>query len=140
MNYRLSIASVRGLVQKHGYVIEVQGRTIESQISSNKSSNLKVDLLFVLERGLRAMRQYVKHDDILYIEIPNQHLANWLDGRVEYKKYSKELDAVFDILESLDCKYKILCVKESYALKMVKNGNTLIKEGYSLLDSFKDLK
>lgn len=138
-NYRLSIASMRGIVQKHGFIIESHGRTLESSVSAISSLNLKSDLLKVLEAGLRSARSMVKHEDILYIEIPNQHLTNWLSGRVEYKKYSEELDAVFNVLESVDCRYKFMYVKNSYATELVKNTKVFLNEGSSLMDAFKDL-
>ena len=41
-NYRLSICSIRGFVQKHGYIIESGGKTLESSVSSIEFSiNLK---------------------------------------------------------------------------------------------------
>lgn len=139
-NYRLSICSIRGLVQKHGYIIESGGKTLESSVSSIEFAiNLKKDLLSVLVKGLRSVKPWLQHDDMLYVEIPNQHLANWLNGRVEYKDYVEELDKVFEILETIDCRYKFMFVNSPYAREVVKNTKLFLNEGSSLIESFKDL-
>ena len=133
MNYRLSTATLR-VKGKHGYVLEHAGKTVAVRVSKTKSSNIKEDILMVITEGLREARSYVKHEDILYIEVQNIHLQQWLSGMVEYKEYSKYLDDVFEVLESMDCRYKFVFEKEPYAKQVVSKTSLSIDQGSSLSD------
>ncbi len=123
MNKKLSVYTNKpcGL---SGFVLCSKGDLLEVNVSKLHSDNIKADVLEKLARGLRMCRKYVSHDDILYIEIQNQHLCNWLSGKVEYKEYSEGLDAVFSVLETLDCKYSFVFVKSPIAKIYVQNGKT----------------
>ena len=141
MNYRLSIAALR-VKGKRGFVIERKGMTLEASVHKSSSSNLKEDILNTVTEGLRVIRPYIKHEDILFIEIQNQHLQQWLSGMVEYKDYADALDRVFEVLENLDCRYRFIFVKDPYAKKVVSqtrlssSGNS----GSSLLDVIKEFE
>ena len=126
MNLKLSIYTnrVKGL---SGYVICKSGDVVTTNVTKLASQNIKEDVLEKLTRGLRACRSCVSHEDILYIEIQNQHLCNWLDGKVEYKGYCSGLDSAFEALETLDCRYRFLFVKEPIAKAYVQNGKTEVK-------------
>lgn len=140
MNYRLSVATLR-TKGKHGYLIERKGRTIEASVRKLKSKNIKEDVLLTLQEGLRAVKAYIKHEDILFIEIQNQHLQQWLSGMVEYKDYSKALDGVFEVLENLDCRYKFIYAKNPYAKEVVAQTNiSNINKGSSLLETINELE
>lgn len=120
-NYRLSINSYRSK-HKRGFVIETEGRTLRKFVCKTKSLNIKEDILITLTEGLRALKPLVKHEDIVFIEIQNTHLQQWLSGLVEYKEYSKYLDEVFEVLEGIDCKYKFVFSKEPSAKQFVLNS------------------
>lgn len=137
MNYRLSVCSVR-TEGKNGYVLEAQGKLLDSKVGSLKSTNIKKDVLTILVDALRCARSYVKHEDIMYIEIQNMHLQQWLSGMVEYKDYATELDAVFEVLESIDCRYKFVFLKEPYARSFVKTHNLEGIKAGSFSDVMKD--
>ena len=94
MNYRLSCAVERPS-NKEGYVLECDGREVASDVSKCVSSNLKVCLFDAIRKGLLAARVQVKHDDILYIEVQNYHVYEWLTCLKEYNAYADELDKVF---------------------------------------------
>ena len=137
MNIKLSVYSNR-LRGKSGYAVYTDKGLVEVRVSGTESSNIKGDVLITLAKGLRACRKYAGHSDILYIEIQNQHLCNWLEGCVEYKGYSSFLDDAFEALESLDCRYRFVFVKNPVAKRLVDEGSSQIK-GMSLSEAFSDL-
>lgn len=140
MNYRLSICSVR-TKGKHGYVIEAGGKTIETSVSNISSMNLKEDILGLLAKALRAVKPLVNHEDLLAIEIQNVHLQQWLSGTVDYKDYSEPLGAVFDVLESIDCRYRFIFKAEPYAKGIVLNTDlNKTSFGFSIKDIAKEFK
>lgn len=140
MNYRLSVSSVR-TKGKHGYVIEAEGKTLETSVSNVSSLNLKEDILITLTKALRAVKPMVKHEDLIAIEIQNQHLQQWLSGMVDYKDYAEPLGEVFDVLESIDCRYRFIFVPEPYAKGVViKSDLNKTSVGSSIEDIAKEFK
>lgn len=109
MNYRLSCASDRK-AGKNGYSIEVNGRGIDSSVFKLVSNNIKENIVECVYRGLKAARNYVSHDDVLCIEIQNIHLKDWLSGNKSYKGYEDCMDKTFEVLESVDCRYRFVYV------------------------------
>lgn len=115
MNYRLSCGTDR-VKGKNCFVCESEGRELKSLVFKTISSNMKENILETIFRGIKGVRDMVSHNDILCIEVQNQHLCQWLSGEVEYKGYEDYLDKVFSVLESVDCRYKFVFVKKPYAL------------------------
>lgn len=105
-----------------GFVLESNGYELEKVTIKNKSDNLKKQALSVLERGLRVCRAYLKHEDLLIIEVQNQHLCKWLNGEEEQKDYYDEMDAVFKVLDTLDCRYTFIFRETPYAIKYLKRN------------------
>lgn len=118
MHYRLSCAANR-VEGKLGFVLESNGRMLESSVKPLVSSNIKENILESVYRGLRVSRGYLKHEDILFIEIQNVHLCEWLSGRKEYKGYEEYLEKVFEVIESINCKYRYIFVKNPYAKRYI---------------------
>ena len=58
--------------------------------------------------GLAKLRGLVEHDDVLIIEIENRWVYEWLELEREQQKYIQQIDKIFDILDTLDCKYHFL--------------------------------
>lgn len=133
MNYRLSVA-VKRPIGKSGYTLDVKGKTIESYIGKISDSNLKNEILSTIVKGLRVCRSHLKHEDILYIDVQNRHLQQWLDGFVEYKEYSDGLDEVFDVLESLDCRYKFVFNDKPYAGVFIEKNEVSTVKGSFIAD------
>lgn len=136
MNIKLSVYTNR-VAGLSGYLVCKSGDILDINVSKLYSQNIKEDILEKLTRGLRACRNIVSHNDILYIEVQNQHLCNWLDGKVEYKGYSSGLDSVFEVLETLDCRYRFLFVKEPIAKPYVQKGKTEMSV-QSIAEAFAD--
>lgn len=120
MNYRLSCASNRK-ARKNGYLIEVNGREVDSNVFKLVSDNIKENIVECVYRGLKAARNYVNHSDILCIEIQNSHLKEWLSGNKSYKGYEECMDKTFEVLESVDCKYRFVYVECPEMLRSLKD-------------------
>lgn len=94
-----------------GYVIKKQGKTVaeHTSIRTDKGrDSLKTLQLEEIIDGLAKLRGFVEHDDVLTIEIENRWVYEWLELEREQQKYIQYTDKVFDILDTLDCKYRFL--------------------------------
>lgn len=139
MNYRLSCAVERPS-NKEGFVLECNGREVTSDVSKCVSSNLKVCLFDAIHKGLLAARVHVKHEDILYIEVQNYHVYEWMNCLKEYNTYVVEMDKVFSALESIDCMYKVVFLKNPYGRTYIKSHDytsVAVKSLESVMEEFK---
>ena len=94
-----------------GYVIKKQGKTVaeHASIKTDKGrDSLKILQLEEIIDGLAKLRGLVGHEDVLTIEIENRWVYEWLELEREQQKYIQYTDKVFDILDTLDCKYRFL--------------------------------
>lgn len=94
-----------------GYVIKKQGKTVaeHTSIRTDKGrDSLKTLQLEEIIDGLAKLRGLVEHEDVLTIEIENRWVYEWLELEREQQKYIQNIDKVFDILDTLDCKYRFL--------------------------------
>lgn len=94
-----------------GYVIKKQGKTVaeHTSIRTDKGrESLKTLQLEEIIDGLAKLRGLVEHEDVLTIEIENRWIYEWLELEREQQKYIQYTDKVFDILDTLDCKYRFL--------------------------------
>lgn len=94
-----------------GYVIKKQGKTVaeHTSIRTDKGrDSLKTLQLEEIIDGLAKLRGLVEHEDVLTIEIENRWVYEWLELEREQQKYINYTDKVFDILDTLDCKYRFL--------------------------------
>lgn len=94
-----------------GYVIKKQGETVaeHTSIRTDKGrDSLKTLQLEEIINGLAKLRGLVEHEDVLTIEIENRWVYEWLELEREQQKYIQYTDKVFDILDTLDCKYRFL--------------------------------
>lgn len=95
----------------YGYVIKKQGKTVaeHTSIRTDKGrDSLKTLQLEEIINGLAKLRGLVEHEDVLTIEIENRWVYEWLELEREQQKYIQYIDKVFDILDTLDCKYHFL--------------------------------
>lgn len=94
-----------------GYVIKKQGKIVaeHASIRTDKGrDSLKTLQLEEIIDGLAKLRGLVEHEDVLTIEIENRWVYEWLELEREQQKYIQYTDKVFDILDTLDCKYRFL--------------------------------
>lgn len=94
-----------------GYVIKKQGKTVaeHTSIRTDKGrDSLKTLQLEEIIDGLAKLRGLVEHDDVLTIEMENRWVYEWLELEREQQKYIQYTDKIFDVLDTLDCKYRFL--------------------------------
>ena len=94
-----------------GYVIKKQGKAVaeHTSIRTDKGrDSLKTLQLEEIIDGLAKLRGLVEHEDVLTIEMENRWVYEWLELEKEQQKYIQYTDKVFDILDTLDCKYRFL--------------------------------
>ena len=139
MNYRVSTAFSR-VTTTGSFAVEKGGTTVHANVFPSKTLNMKKGVLDVIAKSLRVAKQYVSHEDTMFIEVQNQHLCEWLSGLVEYKDYAEELDEVFSVLESIDCRYRFIYVKEPYAKSLMKKVGYSSISGGSLIDAINELE
>lgn len=133
MNCRLSCGSNRK-IGKIGFTYEVAGKIEKAGVFRTVSSNAKENMLEAIIKGMKACRDSVSHEDLLVIEVQNQHLAQWLSGEIAYKGYEEYLDRLFDTLESMDCRYKFMYVPKPFALSYI-SSHDIDKEKMSSMSS-----
>lgn len=139
MNYRVSTAFNR-VTSTGSFAIERAGETVYANVFPSSHLNVKKGILNTISRSLRVAKQYVSHEDTMFIEVQNQHLCEWLSGLVEYKGYLEDLDGVFSVLESIDCRYRFIYVKEPYAKSLEKKVGYSGVKGGSLIDAINELE
>lgn len=107
-----------------GYVIEKQGVVLKKNVSSRHIEDLKKGILDAIFLGLCAVRSEVSHDDVLTVVVQNIQTATVLRTREEgsLKNYVESLDEVYDVIESLDCRYKVVYLEKYTAMYEVLNG------------------
>lgn len=139
MNIKISTFAdrVNGLVTA---LVESDGRVLKSRVTEFMGTNIKDNAIEAVTSGLRLVKGIVKHDDLLIVEVQNQHLASWISGRVEYKDYDTLLDKLFEVLESIDCRYKVVCVPNSYAKQFGLTNGVTKKEYTSVENLLGDLE
>lgn len=118
MNIRLSCAASRR-EKRLGFTINKEGRCVDSGLYRLVSDNFKVDMLEALYQGILRSKKYVSHEDLLVIEVQNSHLADWLKGNKDSKGYEEYLDRVFNVLETIDCRYNFVYVEKPSVMKQL---------------------
>ena len=124
-----------------GYVIKKQGKTVaeHTSIRTDKGrDSLKTLQLEEIIDGLAKLRGLVEHDDVLTIEMENRWVYEWLELEREQQKYIKYIDKVFDILDTLDCKYRFLHNETPQVNLLLDKG--VQKEKVKLLSSIEMMK
>ena len=108
MNIRLSC--IGDSKKRRGAFVIYRGGKVECKDSfsipfKGDESTLKEYTFEAIIRGLRNVRNFVNHEDMLLIEVPNAHMSDWLNGKKEYKGYNKYLDDISSIIDTIDCRY-----------------------------------
>lgn len=119
-----------------GYVIKKYGKIVaeHTSIRTDKGrDSLKTLQLEEIIDGLAKLRGLVEHDDVLTIEIENRWVYEWLELEREQQNYIKYTDKIFDILDTLDCKYRFLHNETPQVNLLLDNG--VQKEKVKLLSS-----
>lgn len=142
MNVLLSVnARNRKSGYVFGYVIKKQGKTVaeHTSIRTDKGrDSLKTLQLEEIINGLAKLRGFVEHEDVLTIEMENRWVYEWLELEREQQRYIQNIDKVFDILDTLDCKYRFLHNETPQVNLLLDRG--VQKERVKLLSSIEMMK
>lgn len=140
MLYKLSTYVSRKLC-KGAYLLEVSGIVVEEDVFS-LSSDLTQSIIKGVTRGLRACRYNVKHEDTVCICVQNSKVYNWLNRAEENPDYMDDLEELYNTLNSLDCMYKFVLDKNSYAKTFLESSEVLSKsrvKGSGVAEAFEGM-
>lgn len=108
MSVTLSCLATRGkgcfIVNKEGYRVKEDVFYIRTK--DKDSSHLKSFIFETILRGVRSVKDIVDHDDILIIRVQNENMVKWLNSEEVYKGYEDLMNAIFDAVDLLDCRYR----------------------------------
>lgn len=128
---------------KRGYLIEKDGVVLERHLfRCNPVSSMKSLILVNMLEGIKNVRKYVSHEEVLSIVLQNKDVVSWVTDRNEsrYKDHISVMDSIFDTIEELDCRVHILFSSKSGAKRFVDNSYDFDKEEVmSLEEAFSDL-
>lgn len=127
MNIVLSCYANKG---KASFVLEKGGKIINKEVFSlnkNGKKHLKEFIFESIIRGLKNARSVVSHENLLLIGVQNSHVADWLNGKKEYKGYESYLDDISDIIETLDCRYLFSYTSVAKARKLLETDVDKVK-------------
>ena len=119
--------------QKSSYTIFKNGKTIYGKLRKCKKESMKEGIFEALYRALIGVKNEVNHEDNLIIVLQNQHVVKWLKDRDGYQGYEYWVEKCLDLLEMLDCKYKII-FKNKYACMNYVIETELEKVTYSTME------
>ena len=140
MNFTLSVIADRPK-KKAGYVLLSEGKILVEKINKFSGNNIKENLFNQIILGLRECRSWLSHNDVLYIELlNNKYLKGWLVDNIDSKEYALFLDEIFEVLDSLDCKYKFFFTEKSFAKKYIDDRDYTKLKVSSLDDLMKDFE
>ena len=113
MHYKLS-TYVDKTKNKGSFVLEAKGTMVEEGIF-NVSEDFTKAILEAVDKGLRACRGILTHEDFLGISVQNKKVYGWLNSCKEDLEYASSLVDLYNTLDDVDCVYKFLFEKDSYA-------------------------
>ena len=138
MNYRLSCIADR-VNNKNCYIIVCNGKVIKEYIGSFVGKNIKINILKLIEMGVRDLNNVVKHDDLVIVEIQNSYLQDWLYG-LKYKKgYQYYLNDVYNVMDAIDCRFKFVYNKNPDAKNYMVGKEPTKVQYFSIEDAFANI-
>lgn len=93
-------------VSEKGFALVRDGKSLIAKAFTGK--NKRELLLRNLQRGVVAGKDFVKHNDILIIEINDSYIYNWLKEDSPNTNYLDQFTATHVALNKLICKYRFV--------------------------------
>lgn len=93
-------------VSEKGFALVRDGKSLIAKAFTGK--NKRELLLRNLQRGVVAGKDFVKHNDILIIEINDSYVYNWLKEDSPNTNYLDQFTATHVALNKLICKYRFV--------------------------------
>ena len=93
-------------VSEKGFALVRDGKSLVAKAFTGR--NKREVLLRNLQRGVVAGKDFVKHNDILIIEINDYYVYNWLKEDSPNTNYLDQFTATHVALNKLICKYRFV--------------------------------
>jgi len=93
-------------VSEKGFALVRDGKSLVAKAFTGR--NKREVLLRNLQRGVVAGKDFVKHNDILIIEINDSYVYNWLKEDSPNTNYLDQFTATHVALNKLICKYRFV--------------------------------
>ena len=93
-------------VSEKGFALVRDGKSLVAKAFTGR--NKRELLLLNLQRGVVAGKGFVKHNDILIIEINDSYVYNWLKEDSPNTNYLDQFTATHVALNKLICKYRFV--------------------------------
>lgn len=93
-------------VSEKGFALVRDGKSLVAKAFTGR--NKREVLLRNLQRGVVAGKDFVKHNDILIIEINDSYVYNWLKEDSPNTNYFDQFTATHVALNKLICKYRFV--------------------------------
>lgn len=93
-------------VSEKGFALVRDGKSLIAKAFTGR--NKRELLLRNLQRGVVAGKDFVKHNDILIIEINDSYVYNWLKEDSPNTNYLDQFTATHIALNKLICKYRFV--------------------------------
>lgn len=93
-------------VSEKGFALVRDGKSLIAKAFTGR--NKREVLLRNLQRGVVAGKDFVKHNDILIIEINDSYVYNWLKEDSPNTNYLDQFTATHVALNKLICKYRFV--------------------------------
>ena len=93
-------------VSEKGFALVRDGKSLVAKAFTGR--NKREVLLRNLQRGVVAGKDFVKHSDILIIEINDSYVYNWLKEDSPNTNYLDQFTATHVALNKLICKYRFV--------------------------------
>lgn len=93
-------------VSEKGFALVRDGKSLIAKAFTGR--NKREVLLRNLQRGVVAGKDFVKHNDILIIELNDSYVYNWLKEDSPNTNYLDQFTATHVALNKLICKYRFV--------------------------------
>lgn len=93
-------------VSEKGFALVRDGKSLVAKAFTGR--NKREVLLQNIQRGVVAGKDFVKHNDILIIEINDSYVYNWLKEDSPNTNYLDQFTATHTALNKLICKYRFV--------------------------------
>lgn len=93
-------------ISEKGFALVRDGKSLIAKTFTG--SNKRQLLLQNLQRGIVAGKDFIKHEDILIIEVNDSYVYNWLKEDSPNSKYLEQFTATHIALNKLICKYRFV--------------------------------
>lgn len=93
-------------ISEKGFALVRDGKSLVAK--SFTGNNKRQLLLQNLQRGIIAGKDFIKHEDVLIIEVNDSYVYKWLKEDSPNSRYFEQFTATHVALNKLICKYRFV--------------------------------